>query len=46
MLYIISVNLLTILEPCTRRTEFQTYLGSAIAKMTADTRLVPNFSVS
>ena len=46
MLHITSINLLIILEPRTGRADFQTYLGSAIAKKTADLRLVPDFSVS
>ena len=46
MLHITSINLLTILKLYSGRTDFQTYLGSAIAKKTADPRLVPDFSVS
>ena len=46
MLHIISVNLLTILEACTGRADFKTYLGSAIAKKAADPRLVSDFPVS
>ena len=45
MLPIISVELLTILEPCTERADFQTYLGSTITKKGVGQKLVPDFSV-
>ena len=46
MFHIISINLLTILEPRTGMADFQTYLGFVIAKKGADLKLVLDFSVS
>ena len=44
MLHITSVSLLTILEPCTQRTDFQAYLGTVIAKKGADSRFFARFT--